>query len=256
MIHVDVVRTKLNDLEELISRIDLLTITLESLTTGKELKTVHSEFGNEVLKANQLVKLVKSQIDALEVSNSDFQSRNSDEKAKELDHRRITWAGFTNRLRTVLIALNKAQSAFERMFKKRTEARGLNQDLSPSANGSPTNKYHPIARAFADARADDDAIKKEDMKRLEKALVEIREVFLQIATLVEAQGEMLDCIEFSTVNAKNYAHQANVQLIKARSKQRTRTWLYLYFICSCIILLVVIVVLVLHFTDTLKSKRR
>jgi syntaxin 1B/2/3 len=112
---------------------------------------------------------------------------------------------------------------------------------------------NPVSRAFANARADDDAIKKEDMKRLEKALVEIREAFLQIATLVESQGEMLDCIEFSTVNAKNYAHQANLQLIKARSKQRKRTWLYCYFICSGIILLGVIVVIVLMLFKVIKT---
>ena len=81
------------------------------------------------------------------------------------------------------------------------------------------------------------------MLRLEKSLHEIREAFLQIAALVESQGEMLDCIEFSIVNAKNYSHQANVQLVKARKKQRQKMWL----IVGCVIFLVILVTLLVVF---------
>jgi len=76
------------------------------------------------------------------------------------------------------------------------------------------------------------------MKRVEKSLREIREAFLQIAALVDAQGEMLDCIEFSVVNAKNYSHQANLQLIKARKKQRQRSMLW----CCCGIFLALAII--------------
>jgi hypothetical protein len=52
---------------------------------------------------------------------------------------------------------------------------------------------------------------------------------------------MLDCIEFSVVNAKNYSHQANVQLIKARKKQRLRSMLW----CCCGVTLTIVVVILI-----------
>ena len=240
--HVEVVRTKLNDLDLCTSNIRQRHVALESVTTDNDINSLHADFRGEIHKANQLIKVVKSQIDALEVSNKDFQARNLEGRESELDLRRVTWVGFSNRLRTSLIGFNKARVDFERLFTERTKNQILKKDLSSSDDGSFRNR-DPVARAFLTVQADEEAIKKEDMKRLEKALVEIREAFLQIAALVESQGEMLDCIEFSTVNAKNYAHQANVQLIKARSKQRTRTWLYVYFICTGIIVLVIIILL-------------
>lgn len=95
-----------------------------------------------------------------------------------------------------------------------------------------------MGKAFASVAVEEQRLKENDMKRVEKSLREIREAFLQIAALVDSQGEMIDCIEFSVVNAKNYSHQANLQLIKARRKQRQRSMLW----CFCGIILTLAVV--------------
>lgn len=232
------VRTKFNELDTLTDRVHGLTDQLESTTTQKEFKAVHSGFRDEIQKANQLIRVIKSQIDALDVSNKDFEKKHSEGKGTEIEFRKVTWAGFSNRLRASLINFNKAQSRFDAMFNKRTGESGFNPDLtldrSPGRPGA-------MSQAFAMANSDDDAIKREDMKRLEKSLREIREAFLQVATLVESQGEMLDCIEFSTVNAKNYAHLANIQLIQARKKQRMRGWLWFMLGFCCILILVLVI---------------
>ncbi len=69
-----------------------------------------------------------------------------------------------------------------------------------------------IPPAFAKVTEQDGRMKANYMKRLGKSLGETREAFIRIAALVEYQGEMVDCMEFSVVNA-------NIQLIKARRKQ-------------------------------------
>ena len=232
------VRLKFNELDMLTTRLQQLSDTLESSTTGAEFKKIHYTFREEMQKANQLIKVIKSQIDALDVSNTDFQAKYSEGRESDVEFRRVSWAGFSNRLRSSLINFNKSQSRFETVYAKRTGERGFNPDLTQSADASPAAARGAMATAFAQAAAEEDSIKREDMKRLERSLREIHEAFLQIAALVDSQGEMLDCIEFSIVNAKNYAHQANVQLIKARKKQRQRTWLY--FCCWFVGILIIV----------------
>jgi hypothetical protein len=85
---------------------------------------------------------------------------------------------------------NKAQSRFEKVYNQRTGANGFKPDLSLAVEELETPTM--VQKAFAAAAAEEDTIKKEDMKRLEKSMAEIRESFIQIAALVDSQGEMLD----------------------------------------------------------------
>ena len=154
-------------------------------------------------------------------------------------------SGHTKRLRGLFTRIASAQTMFEGEINRRVGVHGI---LTPESTGElpPTPMSSAIAatvvtKAFATATVEEQRLRQDDMRRVEKSLREIREAFLQIAALVDAQGEMLDCIEFSVINAKNYSHQANVQLIKARRKQRQRSMLW----CCCGITLTVIVVVLI-----------
>lgn len=228
--HVELIRAKFVEIETISDRIDSLTASIESSTTSKEFSRAHASFRDEIHKASVIIRTIKSQVDALEVSNKDFQARFEEGRQSEINYRKASWAAFNNRLRSSIVTFNKAQGGFESVYNKRTETSGLNQDLTPSPDASPVGI---AGKALASAFHEEDAIKRDDMKRLEKSLVEIREAFLQIATLVESQGELLDCIEFNTVNAKNYSHEAQKQLISARKKQRKA----LFLKAMCILLL-------------------
>jgi syntaxin 1B/2/3 len=231
--HIEHVRAKFSEIDGVSTEIDSLTIHLQSVTSAKEFKTLHASFSAEIQKASQIIKTIKSQIDALEVSNNDFQARFTESRESESHFRKVTWAGFSNRLRSTLVTFNKSQTGFENVYNQRTGAAGMNADLTPSPDASPVAA---IGKVFEEARSEEDAIRREDMRRLERSMQEIRDAFVQIAALVESQGEMLDCIEYSTVNAKNYAHQANVQLISARKKQRKS----LFFKAMCVLILILL----------------
>jgi len=230
------VRTKFNELDQLTNNIHGHSDSLESCTTSRDFRRLHDKFSSDIQQATQLIKTIKSQLDALEISNNDFQQKHAEGgRESDFEFRRVAWNGFANRLRTSLLNFNRAQSRFEKVYDHRTGVNGFNPDLTTRASQESPEDQLPqtsVQRAFA-AAVDEEyqTIKKEDMKRLERSMREIREAFIQIAALVDSQGEMLDCIEFSVVNAKNYAHQANKQLIQARKKQRQRSFLW---VCCCI----------------------
>ena len=78
-------------------------------------------------------------------------------------------------------------------------------------------------------------------REVERSLLELHQVFLDMAVMVETQGEKLDDIESHVANASHYVQGGNKELGKAREYQRSsRKWL-----CIGIIILLLLVLLVI-----------
>jgi syntaxin 1B/2/3 len=74
------------------------------------------------------------------------------------------------------------------------------------------------------------------VRELERKLLELHQIFLDMSVLVEAQGEMLDNIETQVSKSVEYVHRGNVALVAARKYQRsTRKWMC----CSIITVLII-----------------
>jgi syntaxin 1B/2/3 len=221
-------------------------LKFQSVTTATERKVAVATFEATVLDANTRLRDAKAKLDHLQETNVAFQRKFGEEKASEWSFRVAAVAGHTKRLRGLFTRIASAQTSFESEMHRRVAIQGV---ISPEGTGdlarTPIGSLgapSAAAKALAQVSIEEQRLRADDMKRVEKSMREIREAFLQIAALVDSQGEMLDCIEFSVVNAKNYSHQANLQLIKARKKQRMRSLLW----CCCgVTLTVVIVVLIL-----------
>lgn len=82
------------------------------------------------------------------------------------------------------------------------------------------------------------------MKDLEKNLHELHQVFLDMAVLVQSQGEQLDDIESHVARANSFVRSGAQQLQTARKHQKnTRKWT-----CYAIIILLLIILIVVLFT--------
>ncbi|CAM0876083.1 unnamed protein product [Alopecurus aequalis] len=87
-------------------------------------------------------------------------------------------------------------------------------------------------------------------REVERSLLELHQVFLDMAVVVETQGEKLDNIEDHVVNARDYVHTGNKELAKAREHQRGSRK------CLCIgiiLLLLLILIVIVPIATTLKS---
>ena len=83
------------------------------------------------------------------------------------------------------------------------------------------------------------------VQELERKLLELHQIFLDMSVLVEAQGEMLDNIENQVSKSVDYVHRGQVSLIQARKYQKSsRKWMCCSLICvlliACAILLPVL----------------
>ncbi|OWA51642.1 Syntaxin-1A [Hypsibius exemplaris] len=87
-------------------------------------------------------------------------------------------------------------------------------------------------QALADVEA-----RHQDILKLETNIRELRDMFVDMALLVEAQGEMVDRIEYNVVNATEFVAQAKVQTGQAAqyqsSARRKKIW--------CFVLLLILI---------------
>lgn len=80
------------------------------------------------------------------------------------------------------------------------------------------------------------------VKDLEQSMLELHQIFLDMAVLVEAQGEMLDNIQKQVERSVNYVKTGTDALVDAKRLQKnTRKWMC----CGIIILLIVALIIVL-----------
>ncbi|KAK6942481.1 Syntaxin, N-terminal domain, partial [Dillenia turbinata] len=78
------------------------------------------------------------------------------------------------------------------------------------------------------------------VREVERKLMELQQIFLDMAVLVEAQGDMLDNIESHVSSAVDHVQQGNTALQKAKTLQKnSRKWM-----CIAIIILLIIVAVI------------
>ena len=73
----------------------------------------------------------------------------------------------------------------------------------------------PIRNAYANV-----VDKYQDVLKLEQSVAELHQMFLDLALLVEQQGEMLDQIEYQIQSASDYIDDGNEEIAKALEHQR------------------------------------
>ncbi|KAJ4814006.1 Syntaxin [Rhynchospora pubera] len=88
------------------------------------------------------------------------------------------------------------------------------------------------------------------VRELERKLLELQQIFMDMAVLVEAQGDMLDNIESHVSSAIDHVQSGTVALQKAKKLQKnSRKWMCI----AIIILLLIVVVIVVAVIQPWKS---
>ncbi|WCJ43614.1 Syntaxin-132 [Euphorbia peplus] len=90
------------------------------------------------------------------------------------------------------------------------------------------------------------------VRDLERKLLELQQVFLDMAVLVDSQGEMLDNIESQVSSAVDHVQSGNTALQRAKSLQKSsRKWMCI----AIMILLIVIIIIVVAVIKPWNSKK-
>jgi len=94
------------------------------------------------------------------------------------------------------------------------------------------------------------AERREAVKEIEKKLLELYQIFIDLSALVEAQGEVLDNIEVQVSKSVDYVESGTAALTKAKEYQKKSRKL---MCCSAIILLVILFAILMGVMKPWKS---
>lgn len=94
-------------------------------------------------------------------------------------------------------------------------------------------------RGRANAAIEDLRSRTKDIKRLEESIVALHQLFVDMQIMVEAQGELLNEVEYEIGETKGQTEHAHAELVQARAHQKSAR----KKMC-CIVMLVTVIVLV------------
>ncbi|GAV77287.1 Syntaxin domain-containing protein/SNARE domain-containing protein [Cephalotus follicularis] len=226
----------------------------KSVTKASAMKAIKQRMGKDIDEVGKIARFMKSKIEELDRENLANRQKPGCGKGTGVDRSRTA----------TTIALKK------KLKEKMTEFQTLRENIHQEYREVVERRVFTVTGNRADEETIDTLIETGDSEQifqkaiqdqgrgqimdtlaeiqerhdavrdLEKKLLELQQVFLDMAVLVDVQGDMLDNIESHVSSAVDHVQSGNVALQKAKKLQKnSRKWM-----CFAIILLLIIVAII------------
>ncbi|GMI63335.1 PENETRATION1, syntaxin of plants 121, SYNTAXIN RELATED PROTEIN 1 [Hibiscus trionum] len=255
---VESVKDELKELERLNDNLSSSHERSKTLHNAKAVKESRAKMDADVSMALKKAKLIKVRLEALDRSNTANRSLPGCGPGSSSDRTRTSVVnGLRKKLKDSMESFSGLREKISSEYRETVQRRyftvtGENPDdktldllISTGESESFLQKAIQeqgrgrILDTINEIQERHDAV-----KDLEKNLKELHQVFLDMAVLVQAQGEQLDDIETHVNRANSFVRAGTETLQTARNYQKnTRKWT-----CYAIILLLLIILLVVLFT--------
>ncbi|XP_022747484.1 syntaxin-121-like [Durio zibethinus] len=255
---VESIKDELKELERLNDNLSSSHEQSKTLHNAKAVKELRARMDSDVAMALKKAKLIKVRLEALDRSNAANRSLPGCGPGSSSDRTRTSVVnGLRKKLKDSMESFNGLREKISSEYRETVQRRyftvtGENPDertldLLISTGESETFLQKAIQEQGRGRILDtiNEIQERHDaVKDLEKNLKELHQVFLDMAVLVQAQGEQLDDIESQVNRANSFVRGGTERLQTARNYQKnTRKWT-----CYAIILLLVIILFVVLFT--------
>ncbi|XP_050228134.1 syntaxin-121-like [Mercurialis annua] len=255
---VESVKEELKELERLNENLQSAHEQSKTLHNAKTVKDLRSRMDADVSQALKKAKLIKVRLEALDRSNAANRSLPGCGPGSSSDRTRTSVVnGLRKKLKDSMESFNSLRERISTEYRETVQRRyytvsGENPDEKTldrliSTGESETFLQKAIQEQGRGRILDtiNEIQERHDaVKDMEKNLKELHQVFMDMAVLVQAQGEQLDDIESNMQRASSFVRGGTQQLQTARVLQKnTRKWT-----CYAIIILLVIILFVVLFT--------
>ncbi|KAL0744479.1 hypothetical protein Bca4012_085992 [Brassica carinata] len=203
----------------------------KAVTKAPAMKSIKQRMERDVDEVGRISRFIKGKIEELDRENLENRSKPGCGKGTGVDRTRTSttiavkkkFKDKISEFQTVDRLIETGDS--EQIFQKAIMEQGRGQ----------------IMDTLAEIQERHDAV-----RDMEKKLLDLQQVFLDMAVLVDAQGEMLDNIENIVSSAVDHVQSGNNQLTKALKKQKSsRKWM-------CIAILILLIIIILTVVSVLK----
>ncbi|XP_020598696.1 syntaxin-121-like [Phalaenopsis equestris] len=233
---VESIKDELKEIERCHRSLHESNEALKTLHSTAAVRDIRTRMDSDVALALKKAKLIKLRLESLDRSNAANRSAPGCGPGTSTDRTRTSVvAGLRKKLRDQMEAFGELR---RRAAAEHREAVG--------------RRYYAVTGEEAGGRGAVEAAVAEMKERrgaaeeLERSLVELHQVFLDMAVMVEAQGHQIDDIESQVGRARSFVDRGTQQLQEAKRHQRnTRKWICIAIILLLIIVLVIVLPIVL-----------
>ncbi|KAE8725771.1 SYP121 protein [Hibiscus syriacus] len=255
---VESVKDELKELERLNEDLSSSHEQSKTMHSAKAVRDLRAKMDGDVSMALKKAKLIKVRLEALDRSNAANRSLPGCGPGSSSDRTRTSVVnGLRKKLKDSMESFNELRERISSEYKDTVQRRyftvtGENPDektldLLISTGESETFLQKAIQEQGRGRVLDtiNEIQERHDaVKDLERHLKELHQVFMDMAVLVQAQGEQLDDIESQVNRANSFVRGGTERLQTGRNYQKnTRKWT-----CYAIIILLLIILFVVLFT--------
>jgi len=227
MARYEPIKKALSIIESNVSEVNALKARNKTTATEKQRKQVMQELEKIMDSTSKNGTLIKRTLDEIKKENNALADK--DKESAKSQMRSNLYQTHIRRFHAIMNDYNTAAHGFKQDLQARTrrEIKIVDSSLSDSAIDSiiESGKAQDVIKEalISDNLKSVVAVIEErhlDILKLEHQVLEIYELFRDLATLVDLQQESLDVIENRILKAKNYTEKAEVELNEAEEYQK------------------------------------
>ncbi|XP_055818918.1 syntaxin-121-like [Solanum dulcamara] len=251
---VETIKDELKNLEKLFTQLQNSNEKSKTLHNANAVKDLRSKMDDDVSMALKKAKFIKVRLEALDKSNASNRNLPGCGPGSSSDRTRTSVVnGLRKKLQESMNQFNELRQKMASEYRETIQRRyytvtGEKPDEEVLDTLISTGQSETFLQKAIQEQGRGQVMdtimeiqeRHEAVKELERNLKELHQVFLDMAVLVESQGEQLDDIESQVNRANSYVRGGAQQLQVARKHQKnTRKWT-----CFAIILLLIIILIV------------
>ncbi|CAA0825101.1 Syntaxin-124 [Striga hermonthica] len=250
---VESVKRDMSDVDRLYCRLQELNEESKTVHSAATVKDLRSRMDADVAQVLKRVKTIKSKLEALDRSNAAHRRVPGCGPGSSADRTRTSVvSGLGKKLKDTMDDFQGLRARMNAEYKETVERRYFtvtgekpDDELVESmiSSGESESFLQKAVEEQGKGRILDTITEIQErhdaVKEIERNLVELHQIFLDMAALVEAQGQQLNDIESHVAHASSFVRRGTEQLQEAREYQKgSRKWY-----CVAVLLVIVLVAL-------------
>eukprot|EP00258_Populus_trichocarpa_P017916 XP_006380309.2 syntaxin-132 [Populus trichocarpa] len=231
----------------------------KSVTKASAMKAIKKRMEKDVDEVGKIARNVKERIVAINKDNLDSRQKPGCEKGTGVDRARMNVTNaITKRFRDLMTEFQTLRQKIQDEYRELVERRvitvtGTRPDEKTIDHLIETGNSEQIFQKAIQEQGRGEVLntleeiqeRHDAVKEIEKKLLELKEIFGDLAVLVDAQGEILDNIENQVTNAVDHVHNGTDALRTAKNLQKKSRKCMMIAIILVLIIAIIIVLSIL-----------
>ncbi|KAK2638111.1 hypothetical protein Ddye_025906 [Dipteronia dyeriana] len=251
------VKKEMGEIRDILGRLQEANEQSKSLHRQESLKALRNAINKDIVTVLKRAKTIRTQLEDMDHANAANKRLSGYKEGTSIYRTRIA---VTNGLRKKLKELMmEFQGLRQKMMTEYKETIGRryftvtgeypNEDVIEKIISDGNGGEEFLTRAIQEhgrGKVLETVVEIQDRhdtaKEIEKSLLELHQIFLDMAVMVEAQGEQMDDIEHHVMNASHYVKDGTKELKTAKDYQRgSRKWMCIGLILLLLIILLIVI---------------